>query len=92
MIYRRRLLLLVAISLVAFSALAIAESLVELALERRVDRREAGIVDAGLWVITGLWTFGSALFGGLCETIVGTELGRVEPPLRRCGVGSPSAG
>jgi hypothetical protein len=81
-IYRRRLAVLAVMSLVVFSILALAESVVELAIERRShDRSGAGLVDVGLWVVSGLWVFGTAVFAGLCDTIVGKELGHAGPPL-----------
>jgi hypothetical protein len=81
-IYRRRVALLAVMSLVVFSLLAVAESLVEMAIERRTHgRRGPGPIDVGLWVVSGLWTFGSAAFAGLCDTIVGNELGHDQPPL-----------
>jgi hypothetical protein len=81
-IYRRHFALLAVMSLVVFSVLAVAESIVEMAIERRADDRGgAGVVEVGLWVVSGLWMFGSALFGGLCDTIVGKELGHNELPL-----------
>lgn len=81
-IYRRRAGVLAVMSLIVFSVLAVAETVVELAIERRAHSAGgSGVVDAGFWVLSGLWTFGSALFGGLCDTIVARELGRDEPPL-----------
>lgn len=81
-IYRRRLGVIVLMSLVVFSLLVLAESVIELTIEGRADDGGGvGVVDAGFWLVSGLWTFGSALFGGLCDTIVARELGRDEPPL-----------
>jgi hypothetical protein len=81
-IYRRRFPLVAVMSLVVFSTLAITESIIEMAIDRRAgERGGADVAEVGLWVVSGLWTFGSALFGGLCDTIVGKELGRDEPPL-----------
>lgn len=83
-IYRRRVLVVVAMALLVFSLLAGTESLIELVIARRAtDGGGSRAVDAGFWVVSGLWTFGSALFCGLCDTIVASELGRAELPLRQ---------
>jgi hypothetical protein len=91
-LYRRRLALVAVMSLVVFSILALAESVVELAIERRAhDRSGAGLVDVGLWVVSGLWVFGTAVFAGLCDTTVGKELGHAEPPLAQAWKRRPYA-
>ena len=81
-IYWRRAGVVVTMSLLVFSLLAVTETVIELAIERRAD--DAGgsrWLDTGFWAVSGLWTFGSALFGGLCDTLVARELGHHEPPL-----------
>jgi hypothetical protein len=79
-IYRRHFVTLAAMSLLVFSVLAVLD-----ALAREAVTPDGGAVTLpalAAWLLTGLWMFGSALFAGLCDTVVSTAFGHREPPLR----------
>lgn len=79
-IYRRHFPTLAAMSLVVFAALAAIDLLIRAAVTP--DDGAVTLPALGAWLVTGLWTFGSALFAGLCDTVVSTAFGHREPPLR----------
>jgi hypothetical protein len=78
-IYRRHFVTLAGMSLVVFAVLVTLDALVRLAVSP--DGGGLSVPAAGVWLLTGLWVFGSALFAGLCDTVVATAFGHPEPPL-----------
>ena len=78
-IYRRHFVTLAVMSLVVFSALAVLDAVARAAFTPADGAVTAQALVA--WLLTGLWMFGSALFAGLCDTVVSTAFGHREPPL-----------